>query len=376
MTGMTDSDSSLGAALSTEASPPAAWLTDRGRRALLLVASLTGAVAAAFIGCLQFGAEPIPFVRTLQALTSFLPTVPSVDRSLDPDTFIVLHLRIPRLFLALCVGGILSIVGTCLQALLRNPLADPYVLGISSGATLGATLALTISWVAATLGSLGLPLFALAGAMSVMMVLHRLSSSDRRLPMQTVLLMGIVVNAILSALAMFATSVLNPQHLARVLSWLMGSLAAADIWRMALTGCGLFVGLLITMRHACNLNGLLVGEDTAHTLGIPVESVKRTLFFTCATLTGLAVAVSGMIGFIGMVVPHAVRLLLGTDHRLLIPAAALAGGGFLMCADTLARTVLAPSELPVGVMTALFGGPLFVHLLLTHRHRRTIGAAP
>ncbi|GKS58778.1 heme ABC transporter permease [Nitrospira sp.] len=294
----------------------------------------------------------------------------------DTDTFIVVHLRVPRLILALCVGGILSLVGACLQGLLRNPLADPYVLGISSGATLGATLALTVGGVSAVLGGLGVTLCALGGGLAVMIVLYRLSSSDGRLPLPTVLLLGVVINAILSAMAMFVTSILSPEHLARVLSWLMGSLAAIDSWRLVLTAASLLVGMGIAMHHARHLNGLLVGDETAQAIGIPVERVKRTLFLTCATLTGVAVAVSGMVGFVGMVVPHAVRLLIGSDHRLLLPAVVLAGGGFLMCADTMARTMLAPSELPVGVVTALLGGPLFVHILLTHRHRETIGARP
>lgn len=374
MTSTTESDAPFNPALPAKELTPARF-AHPGRRALYVLGSLGGAVLLAFVVCLQFGAEPIPFLRTMRALGSALSTGGVSQTDVDPDSTILLVLRMPRLLMALFVGGMLSLVGACLQALLRNPLADPYVLGISSGATLGATLALTLSWVANSLGSFGIPLFALSGGLLVMVTLYRLAASERRLPLQTVLLMGVVMNAILSALSMFLTSVLSPEHLARVLSWLMGSLAASDAWRTTATGVGLLGGVLVVMRHAHHLNGLLVGEDTAHTLGISVESVKRTLFFTCAVLTGLAVAVSGMIGFVGMVVPHALRLIIGTDHRLLLPASVLAGGGFLMCADTLARTILSPSELPVGVMTALIGGPLFVHILLTHRQRQTIGVA-
>ena len=346
----------------------------RRQRAALVLLGLAVAVGIAFVTCLQFGAEPIKLVRTMRALGEAVFPGGAIDRMTDTDTFIVVHLRVPRLLLALCVGGILSLVGACLQGLLRNPLADPYVLGISSGATLGATLALTVGTVSAALGGIGVTVCALVGGLVVMIVLYRLSSSDGRLPLPTVLLLGVVINAILSAMAMFVTSVLSPEHLARVLSWLMGSLAAVDSWRLALTAVALLVGMGITMHHARHLNGLLVGDETAQSIGIPVEGVKRTLFLTCATLTGVAVAVSGMVGFVGMVVPHALRLLIGSDHRLLLPAVVLAGGGFLMCADTLARTMLAPSELPVGVVTALLGGPLFVHILLTHRHRETIGS--
>ncbi len=348
-----------------------------GCRAGAVLGGLILTVLATLIVCLQFGAQPIPFGHTLRVLLGPLGQPlglgAATDLVSDPEAAIIVHLRLPRLLLAFCVGGTLAVVGACLQALLRNPLADPYVLGISSGATLGATVAMTSAWVALVLGAAGLPLCALAGGLLVMVVLYRLASTKGGLPLPTVLLLGVIFNAVLSALSMFVTSLLSPEQLSRILAWLMGSLGTVDGWRLALTGASLAFGLTLLMAHARDLNALLVGEGPAHALGVSVESVKRRVFFLCAGMTGLVVSVSGMIGFVGMVVPHAVRVLLGADHRLLLPASVLGGGAFLMCADTLARTILAPTELPVGVMTALAGGPAFVHLLLTHRQGATIG---
>lgn len=355
-----------------------------GWRAGVVLGGLALTVLATLMVCLQFGAQPIPFSHTFRVLLGPLGEslgrafgrVGTTELANGPEVAIILHLRLPRLVLAFCVGGTLAVVGACLQALLRNPLADPYVLGISSGATLGATVAMTSTWIVLVLGTAGLPLCALAGGLLVMVVLYRLASTKGGLPLPTVLLLGVIFNAVLSALSMFVTSLLSPEQLSRILAWLMGSLGVVDGWRLALTGGGLAVGVVLLMAHARDLNALLVGEGPAHALGVSVESVKRRVFFLCAGMTGLVVSVSGMIGFVGMVVPHAVRVLLGADHRLLLPASVLSGGAFLMCADTLARTMLAPTELPVGVMTALAGGPVFVHLLLAHRQGATIGDRP
>ncbi len=370
-------DGSLASAASRSAAPLVSQV-NQGRRAGVVLGGLVVAVFAMLIVCLQFGAQPIPFGHTLRVLLGALSGASlglagATDLVGGPEVAIIVHLRLPRLALAFCVGGTLAVVGACLQALLRNPLADPYVLGISSGATLGATLAMTSTWIALVLGAAGLPLCALAGGLLVMVVLYRLASTEGGLPLPTVLLLGVIFNAVLSALSMFVTSLLSPEQLSRILAWLMGSLGVVDGWRLALIGGGLAVGVGLLMAHARDLNALLVGEGPAHALGVSVESVKRRVFFLCAGMTGLVVSVSGMIGFVGMVVPHAVRVLLGADHRLLLPASVLSGGAFLMCADTLARTILAPTELPVGVMTALAGGPVFVHLLLAHRQGTTIG---
>jgi iron complex transport system permease protein len=282
---------------------------------------------------------------------------------------IILHLRMPRVFLGFMVGCSLASVGVILQALLRNPLADPYILGVSSGAALGVSLAVlfgvgTMAWAIPAL-----PLCGFLGGLLALFVLYRMSATVDRLPVHSVLLAGVILNAIFSALIMFVTSIMEPNRSFSMMAWLMGSLTApADRTLLALSAyLAVCVGLLFTQVSVLNI--LTLGEEPARSLGIDTERVKRYILMTAALVTGAVVSVSGMIGFIGMVVPHAMRLLLGADHRVLLPASALAGGMFLMTADTFARSVFAPSELPVGIMTALAGGPFFIYLLMWRKDR-------
>jgi len=255
-------------------------------------------------------------------------------------------------------------VGVGLQALLRNPLADPYVLGISSGAALGAAVAILFGIGTTVLAISTLPLCAFVGGLMAIVLVYRIAASYGRLPIHTLLLAGVILNAILSALIMFITSIMDPNRSFGMMFWLMGTLTAPDYPAMIVLALYLFVGGSILLWQTQSLNLLTLGEESARSLGVEVETVKRTVFFTSALLTGAVVSVSGMIGFVGMVIPHAVRMVIGADHRLLLPASALVGGTFLVAADTVARTVLAPAEIPVGIVTALGGGPLFIYLLV------------
>ena len=306
-------------------------------------------------------------MRTLGRACGLL-TNGDADVSMTTDA-IILHLRMPRVFLGFMVGCSLASVGVILQALLRNPLADPYILGVSSGAALGVSLAVlfgvgTMAWAIPAL-----PLCGFLGGLLALFVLYRMSATVDRLPVHSVLLAGVILNAIFSALIMFVTSIMEPNRSFSMMAWLMGSLTApADRTLLALSAyLALCVGLLFTQVNVLNI--LTLGEEPARSLGIDTERAKRYILMTAALVTGAVVSVSGMIGFIGMVVPHAMRLLLGADHRVLLPASALAGGMFLMTADTFARSVFAPSELPVGIMTALAGGPFFIYLLMWRKDR-------
>jgi len=261
----------------------------------------------------------------------------------------------------------LAAVGVALQALLRNPLADPYILGVSSGAALGAVLALQMGIAWAFAGFSALHLFAFLGAGATIVTMYRVVVSEGRVPVHTLLLAGVIINAIISALILFITSMSNSTSAFRMFFWLMGNLTTlgyAGLGALALLAA---VGIGLLCGQARNLNLLALGEETARGLGLAVERVKHLIFLTTALVTGAVVAVSGLIGFVGMVVPHAMRMVLGADHRLLLPAAALFGGVFLMVADTVARSLLSPTELPVGVITALCGGPFFIYLLIRHR---------
>lgn len=341
------------------------------RRALLTPARWTAtlvalglAALAILVACLQFGAERIPPGEIVRVLVRVLLGDGEAVTSSGSTGVIILHLRLPRLLLAFLVGGSLAGVGVVLQALLRNPLADPYVLGISSGAALGAAVAVLWGVGTTILAVWTLPAFAFAGGLVSILLVYRIAETYGRLPVHTLLLAGVILNAVFSALIMFITSVVSPTRSFAMLAWLMGTIGAPDYGTLAIVGAYLAIGGAVLLRQARRLDLLTLGEDGARSLGVDLESVKRTVFFTSALLTGAVVSQSGMIGFVGMVVPHAVRVVSGPDHRLLLPASALVGGAFLMAADTLARTVLVPGEMPVGVVTALAGGPFFLYLLI------------
>ncbi|MFM8552142.1 MAG: FecCD family ABC transporter permease, partial [Nitrospiraceae bacterium] len=319
--------------------------------------------------CLQFGAERIGLAEELRIVGLAIHEGQAGIESAGATGIILMQVRLPRVLLAFMVGGCLAAVGVGLQALLRNPLADPYVLGISSGAALGAGLAILFGLTGTVLAFSALPLCAMAGGLLSVLVVYRIATSYGYLPIHTLLLAGVILNAVFSALVMFVTSIMEPNRSFGMMSWLMGTLTAPGYQAMLVLAGYLLVGLFVLFRQAASLNLLTLGEESARALGVEVESVKQTVFFTSALLTGAVGSVSGMIGVVGMVIPHAMRLLVGADHRLLLPASALVGGMYLMAADTIARTLLAPSEIPVGVVTALAGGPFFIYLLTSRKGR-------
>jgi len=320
------------------------------------------ALAIGFV-CLRYGAERVEFGDILRIVLQGQDEVEDVTKT------ILLHVRLPRVLLGFLVGASLAAVGVALQALLRNPLADPYVLGVSSGAALGAAVGVLGGLGTTFLAETALPLCGFAGGLVALLVVYRMAVSYERLPVHSLLLAGVILNAIFSALIMFITSILEPNRSYGMMAWLMGTLTAPTYGGLIAVTIYLLVGVGLLVSQTQTLNLLALGEAAARSLGVDTERAKREIFLLSALITGAVVSVSGMIGFIGMVVPHAVRLLLGADHRLLLPASALMGGAFLMGADTLARTLLAPAEVPVGIVTALAGGPFFVYLLLWRKDR-------
>jgi iron complex transport system permease protein len=350
--------SSFGAAVLT----PSRWLRIMG---ILAAASLAVAVL-----CLQVGARYVSVGEIMRTLGRAVGLLTNGDTDVSTTTdAIVLHLRMPRVVLACMVGSSLASVGVILQAVLRNPLADPYILGVSSGSALGVSLAVlfgvgTMAWAVPAL-----PICGFIGGLLALFVLYRMSATVDRLPVHSVLLAGVILNAIFSALIMFITSIMEPNRSFSMMAWLMGSLTAPAGGTLLALSLYLAVCLGVLFTQMSVLNILTLGEEPARSLGIDTERVKRRILMTAALVTGAVVSISGMIGFIGMVVPHAMRLLLGADHRVLLPASALAGGLFLMLADTFARSMFTPSELPVGIMTALAGGPFFIYLLMWRKDR-------
>jgi len=339
------------------------------RRWVVTILLLAGGSLLVLIACLHFGAQRISVGEALQILARAIQDDQAGLASTGSVGVILIHVRLPRLLLGLMVGGCLAAVGVGLQALARNPLADPYILGISSGAAMGAAVAMSLGIGNSLLANSALPLCALLGGLFSIALVYRIASSSGHLPVHTLLLAGVILNAVFSALIMFITSIMDPTSLFRIMSWLMGSLTAPEYPVLAILALYLAVGMVILFSQAGPLNILTLGEEAARSLGVEVERVKKTLFFTAALLTGAVVSLSGIIGFVGMVIPHAVRMVLGADHRLLLPASAFVGGMFLMVADTVARTVMAPAEIPVGVVTALVGGPFFIYLLMSRKNR-------
>ncbi len=287
-------------------------------------------------------------------------------------TDIVLRVRLPRVILAALVGASLAVAGVLFQALLRNPLADPFILGISGGAALGGIAVLALGS-AVGLGAAAVAPAAFAGALAATFVLFAITGFGGRVSPTGLLLTGVILNAFASAAIVAIASFAGLTEGARIFLWLIGHLSGASAGLTLFVALFLALGLGAGWLLARGLNLLTLGEEVALQLGVDVERDRRILLLATSLMVGAAVAVSGLVGFVGLIIPHLLRLVLGADHRLLVPAAALGGAAFLVVCDTLARSVVPGRELPVGAITALVGGPLFLALL--RRHHRTIYVA-
>ncbi|MFH2011416.1 MAG: iron chelate uptake ABC transporter family permease subunit [Pseudomonadota bacterium] len=278
----------------------------------------------------------------------------------DTDRVIILQIRLPRIILAGVVGASLSVSGVVFQGLFRNPLADPYILGISSGSAVGAVLAIISG---AGLSILSIPAASFCGALLTIMLVLGISRTGYKLQTNTLLLSGVIVGSFFSAIIMFLVSTTQNERIHSIIFWLMGDLSLSRYNEIMIVTPIVIVGCLIIYFHAHSLNLIVTGEETAQQLGVNVERVKRLLLIIASLVTGVVVSVSGVIGFVGLIVPHMMRMLFGSDHRILLPVSGLFGLSFLIIADTIARTIIAPVELPVGVITAIFGAPFFIYLM-------------
>ncbi|MGI6551600.1 MAG: FecCD family ABC transporter permease [Bacillota bacterium] len=319
---------------------------------LIMVVSMTlGPADISFPEALELTLGKIPFLRGL----------------VDPDKYpaahqsIVYRVRMPRVLLASLVGGALAAVGAALQGLFKNPMADPFVIGVSSGAALGATAAIVTGF-SAVLGLWALPLAAFCGALLATGVVYQVARVGNKLPVHNLLLAGIALSSFMSALMSFIL-LFNNRELHQVVYWMLGSFSGKDWSHLQVAAVIILTGIAVLWVFAKDLNAMLFGEETARHLGIDTERAKKLLLVVSSFTVAAAVAVSGTIGFVGLIVPHIMRLIVGPDHRILLPAAAMAGGAFLVAADTFARIALAPAEIPVGIITAFFGGPFFIYLL-------------
>ncbi len=281
----------------------------------------------------------------------------------NADYVILFDTRLPRVLLGAVVGGALALAGAALQGLLRNPLAEPHILGISGGAALGGIIAVIVAGQQPLAAISAAPMGSGLGALAATFLIYRLALIHGRLQPYTLLLTGVVVNAFAGALIMFVNSLADFYQAHGILFWLMGSLATQSYRLVTVIAGYALAAAACLLWQARHMNLLSLGDEAATQLGVDVDRTRRVVFFAASLLVGAVVSVSGMIGFVGLIVPHILRLALGADHRLLLPSSFLAGGIFLVWADTLARTLLGATEIPVGVITALCGAPFFVYLL-------------
>ena len=325
----------------------------------LVVILLLCLLIAAAIGAVSI--SPLSIIKmTLNktALFNFTATwQPSAET-------ILFQIRLPRVIAAALVGSALASAGVLFQGLLRNPMADPYIIGTSAGAAFGATIAMMLPISLAFLSFGLVPIAAFFGALGAVLLVYNLARVGGKTPVVSMLLAGFAVSAMLTAVMFFLVTLSGQTGLLQsIYSFLMGSISVSG-WNKIIVVAPLVIGGIIAARFlAFRLNAFALGEEGAAYLGIDVERDKLLVLALGSLLTAAAVSISGLVGFVGLVVPHAMRLVLGPDHRLLLPAAALFGGAFLVLADLLARTMLAPREIPLGILTAFIGAPFFIYLL-------------
>jgi len=325
----------------------------RNNHRLLAIPVLIGLLAVAVVIALSLGAETLAPRRMLQVLLHGRGSI---------DYTILTQLRLPRVLLGIAVGGALSLAGVMLQGVFRNPLVEPYTLGISGGAALGVCLNVLFR-LSSRLGIWTLPLAGFLGALSAVAVVSLLMLRRRFSSVRDLLLLGVMISFVSSSLVMLIMAVSRAEDLQGIVFWLMGSLDEPNPLLIGLASVVSLLALAGSWLFSLDLNAMALGEEEAMHLGIRVERTRRILFLLASLATGLSVSVAGIIGFVGLVVPHFMRRHVGSDHRLLLPAAWLCGAAFLVLCDTIARTLLSPLELPVGVITGILGGSLFVYAL-------------
>lgn len=309
----------------------------------------------------------------------------NIAYSENPDALILFEARLPRILLSAIIGGVLALAGAIFQSLLRNPLATPYILGVSSGSTFGVVLYIAYAgeinrWFGmelfGTITLLGIPMtfvVGFLGAFTAISFVYILSRTRGRLSTSTLLLAGVTVNFFFAAMILLVQYISDPAQSYRIIRWMMGGVDVDKTsFMLFITRVAPFIliGFVIAFSQARNLNLLSVNPDTARMLGVNVNRSRHLLFFTASLLTGSAVSLCGPIGFIGLIIPHILRLLIGSDNRLLLPASVLLGGAFLVICDTIARSIIPPDQIPVGVITATCGGPFFIWLLLRKKSQR------
>ncbi len=348
--------------------------SSRSLRKPLFMIALLALLFFAILAALILGAVGIGWRNVFILLFDSLPFYEHPEATGIAPVYrdILIQIRVPRVLLAAAVGSSLAVAGAVFQGLFRNPMADPYVIGISSGAALGAVFAMLGGFQLALGGFGAVPLFAFFGGIATITLVYSMARVGRAVPVMTLLLAGIAISSFLSALVSLLTYFAG-ERLHQVVFWLMGGLGGATWHQVKVMIPYALAGYICVSLFSRELNAMLLGEETARNLGVDTERIKKYLLAGASLLVAAAVSTSGIIGFVGLVVPHFVRLVAGPDHRFLLPASAVLGGSLLIATDTLARIVIAPSELPVGIITALIGAPMFVYLLKRRKQLRYFG---
>ncbi len=312
------------------------------------------------------GSVSIPLSTTLRVLLSKLPFLHLAPTWNSGTDIILLEIRLPRIFLAGLVGAALGTAGATYQGLFRNPLADPYLIGVAQGASLGAVAGFLLPISGTFLGMGVVPLFAFVGALASMAIVYALARQGKSLPVTTLILAGVAISALLSSIVSYLI-ISSGDKMHSIIFWLMGSFSLSQWSDVRLVLPYMVIGIGAILMYARPLNVMQLDEEQAQQLGVNVERLKLVLLTAATLITAAAVSFVGTIGFVGIIVPHAVRLIWGADYRFLLPLSVLSSAIFLILADLISRTLLSPTEIPVGVVTALFGAPFFLYLLRTRK---------
>jgi iron complex transport system permease protein len=339
-------------------------------KSLLSLPILLFLLIISIVGAIFLGAYQTSFAEIGQAMVNFL------NGKNNAITYLIFHIRLPRILLAGLVGGGLAIAGAAIQGLFRNPLAEPSLIGITSGAMLFAVSSIVLmgSFLAtfsAIFQQATVSIFAFIGGLSTTYLVYFLSSKHGRTNVMTMLLAGIAITAFAAAITGIFIFLSDDQQLRDITFWSLGSVSSASWIQLGITAPIVLIGTFLLNTHAKSLNAILLGEKEATYLGIKVEKVKSQIILITALIVGVSIAMTGIIGFVGLIIPHFLRLIFGTDYRFLLKGSALLGAIFLIITDTLARTIIAPAELPIGILTALVGAPFFLWLLLQMQRKNS-----
>jgi iron complex transport system permease protein len=337
---------------------------------------LTVVLVVVFVFSLNIGFSHIPFENILKILAKNIPFLGDIVKTPGTEEFlrqesIIMQIRMPRVLGGALVGVALAAAGVAYQGIFRNPMADPYTIGAMGGASFGAAVAIVLGVGVALLGVNTVPIYAFIGALGAVFLVYVISREGTRVPVTTLILSGLTVTIFFNALVTYL-KLLAGNKLHALTFWIMGGFTYTDWTEVSTIFPLIIIGVAIVYLYARDLNILVLGEEQAQHLGVELEKVKKILLACGALMTAAAVSISGLIGFVGLIIPHLTRIIVGPDHRILLPTSAIVGASFMMICDSLARVIIAPSELPVGVITAVSGGPFFIYLLRRKRGGYTV----